>query len=170
MVSISFDRTWERLALIGAGATALGSIPVWVTMTVAPSVAEATTIPEHSTRGGIVGDGTLTVFLAILTVGVVIRSARRDHPRWTTSLLVVVAGALSAVTAAVAYRDARVLQTNLESLESADVITTTSAVVTTNTSVWLWLVLGGGLSIAASGLVPLFHALRGESGSASPDT
>lgn len=172
MDPIPFEQAWQRTAFSGAVTTAIGSIPVWITMTVPSSVAEASAIPERATRGGVGGDGLLTLLLAVLVVGLLVRSSRREEssPSRTTGVITILVGALSAVTAAVAYQDASNLRPTVVALEDAGIVASGSTdAVVVDVSVALWVVVVGGLIVVAAGVMCLLRVGTGSQDGSAGD-
>ncbi|WP_340099781.1 hypothetical protein [Salinibaculum salinum] len=162
-----FEKTWERIALLGCLVTAAGSIPVWFTLRIDEGLAALVDEPERITRGGIDGDGVLTLtFAAVVVVALVFATYRTDTgPGWRTSTFTLLSGLGSGVIAVLAYLDVQAIQDRLATYESQGGINGTLAEnLSVDVHVALYAVMAGSALVVLAGLVGTVQEIRAEDG------
>lgn len=162
-----FEKTWERIALLGCLVTAAGSIPAWFTLHIDQGLAVLLDEPARITRGGIRGDGLFTLlFAALVVVALVVAAYRTESgPGWRTSTLTLLSGLGSGVVAGVAYLDLRAIRDRIAAYEAEGGINGTLAEgLTVEVHTALYAVLVGSALIALAGLLGTREEVRAEEG------
>jgi hypothetical protein len=168
-----FETTWERLALVGALVTALGSLPVWFTLRLDPTLAELLDEPEQFTRGGIEGDGILTLLFVVLVVGTLVAATYRTDggPGWRSGVVTLLSGVGATLLAVLAYLDLQSLRDQLAEYEGQGGANETLAEsLTVDVHLALYVVLVGSVLVALAGLLGTVRELRGEETAESLET
>lgn len=153
--------TWSRIAIVGSLVTAVGSIPTWFTLTIQPELAALLNEPETITRGGLGGDGSLTLVLAALVaVAVLIVSYRSPSGAGRkTAALATLGGIGAAFLAFLAWADFQDLQDTLAEFASGNAIEASVAeAMTAEMHVALSVVALGSLLLIGAGILGLVRA------------
>ena len=159
MAADVFETTWERLALLGCLLTAVGSFPAWFTLKLDPALATLVDEPEQIARGGIEGDGVLTLLFALLVVGTlaVVTYRTDDGPGWRSS------GIGATLLTVLAYLDLQALRDQLAEYESQGGANQTLAEsLTVDVHAALYVVIAGSILVTLAGLLGTVRRLRAQ--------
>ncbi|MEF8784527.1 MAG: hypothetical protein V5A45_01250 [Haloarculaceae archaeon] len=162
-----FEKTWERIALLGCLVTGAGSIPVWFTLHIDDGLAALVDQPERITRGGIEGDGVLTLtFAAVVVVALVFATYRTDAgPGWRTSTFTLLSGLGALILAVLAYLDLQAIRDRLTTYEAQGGINGTLAEsLSVDVHIALYTVMAGSTLIVLAGLAGTVQEIRAEDG------
>lgn len=157
------ESTWERVAVLGCVLTVAGSIPAWFTLRLDPVLAALVDEPEEITRGGLEGDGTLTLTFALVVVAALVYANYRGEagPEWKAAVVTLLSGIGAAGVAVVAYVDLRSLRDQLAAYEAEG---GANATVAQNLSVdvhtALYVVIVGGVLVFLAGALGTVRELR----------
>lgn len=167
MAPEAFEKTWERIALLGCLVTAAGSIPVWFTLRIDEGLAAPVDQPERITRGGIEGDGVLTLtFASVVVVALVFAAYRTDTGSgWRTSTFTLLSGLGSGVIAVLASLDVRAIRDRLATYEAQGGINGTLAEsLSVDVHIALYVVFVGSALVVLAGLFGTVQEIRAEDG------
>ena len=157
------ESTWERLAVLGCVLTVAGSVPAWFTLRLDPVLAALVDEPEKITRGGLEGDGILTLTFALVVVAALVYANYRDEtgPGWKTAVVTLLSGIGAAGLAVIAYVDLQGLRDQLAAYEAEG---GANATVAQNLSVdvhtALYVVIVGGVLVFLAGALGTMRELR----------
>lgn len=152
------QNTWARIAIVGSLVTAVGSIPTWFTLNIQPELAALLNEPETITRGGLGGDGALTLVLAALVgVAVLVVSYRSSSGAGRkTAALSTLGGIGAAFLAFLAWADFQDLQDTISEFASGNAIEATVAeAISAEMHVALYIVALGSLLLIGGGILGL---------------
>lgn len=158
-----FETWWERLALLGCVVTAAGSVPVWFTLRMDPALAALVDQSEEVARGGIEGDGILTLLFVLVVVATLGYAAYRTDtgPGWKAAVVTLLSGVGATAIAAIAYLDLRALRDQLARYERQGGINGTLAEnLSVDVHIALYAALAGAVIIVVAGLFGTIRELR----------
>jgi hypothetical protein len=158
-----FESMWERVALLGCGVTAAGSVPAWFTLRMDPAFAALVDEPEEISRGGLDGDGILTLTFALVVVAALGYANYRSDtgPGWKPAVVTLLSGIGAAGLAGIAYLDLQSLRDQLAAYEGEGGVNGTLAQnlsVEVNTA--LYVVIVGGALVVLAGALGTVRELR----------